>query len=653
MSGPPGRRGVRLSHLLIAAVALVLLLMSAGTLRITVEHMRRFLGEQLATHAQDAATSLGLSMSARGAAGDVLMMQSMVDAVFDSGYFRAITVTALDGAVLVEKTAEVRVPSVPAWFVDLVPLDTPPGEAKVMSGWRQSATVRVRSHPGFAYAQLWGGAVTLLAWCASILVLATLGAVWLVHALLAPLRALERQARAVMARERPAPQPEPFVRELRGPVATMNLLAARVDRMLDGLSERIRQVARHARRDEVTGLGNARAFESALADLEERPEHHLFGVCALVQVPGIGRLNARDGFGQGDARIRAAAEVLEAHLAGALLARLGGGLFGAVMPDLTLELARERVAAALEALRGRDVESAGLAAGLAYQYPGRAGRGLQAAARDALARSLEGGGIAVDARDEQHAPVAAREIAALVAELEAALEHERLVLHWQPVRSADGREVLQHEALARLTREDGSLIPAIGFVALLGHAGLAEAFDRRVVARALAGARLRALAPGRLAVNLTAASAASETFHDWLDAALAADPQAARRLDVECGEHGVAAQPGRALDLARMLHRHGARFGVDHLGAAELGFGYMAALRVDYVKLDASLTAPVVEDAGAREIVADCVRAAAAAGLDLVALAVQAPAQRAVLEALNVPALQGNAIAEPRAVDAP
>ena len=72
------------------------LLMAVGVLAVNLESTRSFLYSQLDSHAQDTATSLGLSMSPHMAEGDLVIMQSMVDAVFDRGYYREIAVEDIE-----------------------------------------------------------------------------------------------------------------------------------------------------------------------------------------------------------------------------------------------------------------------------------------------------------------------------------------------------------------------------------------------------------------------------------------------------------------------------------------------------------------------------------------------------------------------------
>ena len=69
-----------------ASIILLLLIAFLGTVIISTQNLRTFLLAQLETHAQDTATSLGLSLSTPLQAHDMTTITSMVDAVFDRGY---------------------------------------------------------------------------------------------------------------------------------------------------------------------------------------------------------------------------------------------------------------------------------------------------------------------------------------------------------------------------------------------------------------------------------------------------------------------------------------------------------------------------------------------------------------------------------------
>jgi len=113
----------------------IILLLSAGFLGsviINTENLRTFLLTQLESHAQDTATSLGLSLSPPMQVHDMTIMTSMVDAVFDRGDYQKIEITALNGDTLLSRTSQTKNKNVPDWFIRLIDLQPPKAEALIM-----------------------------------------------------------------------------------------------------------------------------------------------------------------------------------------------------------------------------------------------------------------------------------------------------------------------------------------------------------------------------------------------------------------------------------------------------------------------------------------------------------------------------------------
>ena len=180
-------------------LSIILLLTTGflGSVIINTENLRTFLLTQLESHAQDTATSLGLSLSQPMQVHDVTVMNSMVDAVFDRGYYQQIDITALNGDTLLSRTDKTKNNNVPGWFIRLFDLQLPTAEALIMSGWQQAGNIQVTSHPGNAYSELWSNTVDtarlFLALAAVIIVIALIA----VNILLRPLRLVESQANAI------------------------------------------------------------------------------------------------------------------------------------------------------------------------------------------------------------------------------------------------------------------------------------------------------------------------------------------------------------------------------------------------------------------------------------------------------------------------
>ncbi|CAK9886919.1 MAG: hypothetical protein XXXJIFNMEKO3_03369 [Candidatus Erwinia impunctatus] len=134
---------------LLIAIILFILLIFSGSFFLGLENSRDQSIKQLESHAQDAATALGLALTPN--IDDPATRELMVNSIFDSGYFASITLRDVKTQqILLKRETSPRIPDVPVWFVNLVNLRPAYGDAIVMRGWEQAARVEVVSHPLFA-----------------------------------------------------------------------------------------------------------------------------------------------------------------------------------------------------------------------------------------------------------------------------------------------------------------------------------------------------------------------------------------------------------------------------------------------------------------------------------------------------------------------
>ena len=135
-----------------------LLLIFTGTLLVAVllagivtsfGYFRGYVSEQLAGHARDGATAIGLSLSNAIDGADPVASASLIDAVFDSGRYLSIRYLDLQGAPVAGRAKPLSSPGVPGWFRRLADLSLPVAEAEVVRGWRRLGKVqRLGLRPG-------------------------------------------------------------------------------------------------------------------------------------------------------------------------------------------------------------------------------------------------------------------------------------------------------------------------------------------------------------------------------------------------------------------------------------------------------------------------------------------------------------------------
>ena len=323
---------------LFLAICLFLVVAFTGSFIASVETSREQLLSQLRSHAQDAATALGLSMTPH--VDDPAMLELMVSSIFDSGYFASIRVVSIpDDKVLVERSTEVRAESVPQWFVDLVDLEPEGGDALIMRGWEQAARVEVLSHPQFALAKLWDGAIGSLLWlllCG--LVSAVLGG-WLLRTQLRPLDNMVQQAQAITRREFLTLPRVPRTPELKRVVLAMNQMVDKLKTLFAEEAARSEKLREEAYQDSLTGLANRRQFDIRLGNQLVVNEQNAEGYLLLLRVNDLGGLNQRLGGQRTDALISALGELLKRLLQAPgrsewLASRSRGGEFALLAPGL-------------------------------------------------------------------------------------------------------------------------------------------------------------------------------------------------------------------------------------------------------------------------------------------------------------------------------
>jgi EAL domain-containing protein (putative c-di-GMP-specific phosphodiesterase class I) len=169
-----------------------------------------------------------------------------------------------------------------------------------------------------------------------------------------------------------------------------------------------------------------------------------------------------------------------------------------------------------------------------------------------------------------------------------ALEHDRFVLHMQPILELSSGSVSHGELLLRMEGDRGKLIPPGAFLPAAERFGLIHQIDRWVVRRAirLLAESDRATMP-RIGVNLSGESVVGDAqllsvIEDEL-ANMSADPS---RLIFEVTETAAIANMPEATSFAQGLTGLGCSLALDDFGTGFGSFYYLKHLPVRYLKMD-------------------------------------------------------------------
>ena len=649
------QRGViTLRALLLLFTGSLLVFVLLATFFTSYSHFRDYVSEQLAGHARDGATAVGLSLSNAIDGNDPVASSSLIDAVFDSGRYLKVVYLNHQGTVIAGRSQDLDSAQVPGWFRRLANLPLPVAEAEVVRGWSRLGTVQVISDPGRAYRDLWRITTGLVS---AILAIGVLGLVVLYLLLkrsLQPLAALEDQARALGNREFRSRVSVRSTRELNQVTAAMNQMADDLGQLFESQAKLIQHLRRLNNEDSVTGLASRNAFDQRLKAEVESEEKSAPGMLLLIQLRDFSSYNQTFGRADADRLLVRVAGVINRFLtehAGSFAGRRTGAEFGIYLPGA---MAADAVVWCQELVSELDGVYSELAsptsvavhAGLARSAPGRSAREVMAAADEALrqAQATETSGCHLANGDQEHH----HNLETWRVIITQAIRDQQFSIWLQPMLRNGEERPIYHQVFSRLDTAEGELKASV-FVPMAERFGLIEDIDRLIVRDILA--RLATRPHEQLAISLAGASVASETFRrdliGWLEQAGASR----RNLWVGISEHTIHHHRTAVGLLVRALGKLGVPVLVDRFGVGGVPFSYLRNLRFQALRIDNSFIHDIDSHDDNRFYLESVLSIAHSRGVKVFASGVETAAEYSVLCKLGIDGAMGYHLGRPFAAD--
>ncbi|MDK9709349.1 MAG: EAL domain-containing protein [Desulforhopalus sp.] len=630
----------------------------ASSLFIKLQSTRTFLQDQLESHAQDTATSLGLSILPHISDNDMATVDTMLNAVFDRGYYRKIFLRDLEGKTLVERKQEVVISEVPAWFIKAIPLATPEAETLITSGWQQFGHLHVESHPGYAYKTLWQTAVdmTKVFGIIAALVLAS-GALGL-RLLLRPLRQVELQAEDLCKRQYRFQTKLPRTRELRRVVVAMNSMTRKIKEMFDEQAQIADNLRKSSYSDTLTGLGNRRYLEGQVtAGMEQADAATVRGAFLLLQVNNLLELNQSKGYQYSDLllqRIAACIRTATGHLPNAALARISGGSFAIFLPNTTGEEAGHIAGEITKGVGGLAVEDVGYPSnlchlgGVHYQQATGLGELLSTADRIVSAAKDQGPNSWIVEPLAAETTGIPRGEQAWLAILDRILADKDIAVFGQTtVQARDRHQPLHLELFARITLEGGQILSAGVFIPLAERLQRIAAIDRIILEKALQ-LQAKDIRGNEVAVNISTSSLRDTSFITWIYGSLKSRPPGAPQIIFEFAEFNATQELALLQDFTKEVKALGHFIGLDHFGQSFANFGYLKSLQPKYVKIDRAFTDELkTADSNSQFFIGSLTSVAHSLDILVIAEGVEEEKQYQILKDLNIDGIQGYFIDKP------
>lgn len=621
------------------SVAVLVSLAFGASFVLSALSAQKYLREQLYLKNTDNATALALSMSQ--VADDLVTVELLLSAQFDSGHYRFIRLVDPHGKALLEYNNPAVTLKVPGWFQRLVPLQASVGIAQVQNGWKQVGTLFLQSHNRFAYESLWQETLNQLFWFLGVATLAGILGTLAIRSITRPLGKVVNQAEAIGAR-RFITVSEPSTPELRTLVGAMNGLSKRVKRMLEDESERLEILRREIEHDPLTGLLLREPFLKRIESVLSRDDASAAGGLVIARVADLADMNLSLGREATDQLLRRIGTQLSALCSGQserVVGRLGGADFAllASADNAAFDLAQE-VADALHiaiddpCFGGEHL----LPVGATAMEPGESLSRLLSRTDAALIAADRNGTGAVQVAATESQPRQISDLESWRGSLTQALDDDKLILARFPVVDANG-ELLHFESPVRLFIE-GDWFAAGCVLPWAARLGLMPDLDGKVVEKALDEIADNGQPLG---VNISPEALCNPGFRATLSQSLHKAPQLAKSLWLEVSEGGAVRHVAEFRKLVETLKPLGAKIGIEHVGPQFSRIGDLHDLGLDYVKIDSSLIRGIHENPGSQAFLRGLCMIVHSIGLIAIAEGVQCVEEFNCLVGLGVDGMTG------------
>ncbi|WP_096087132.1 bifunctional diguanylate cyclase/phosphodiesterase [Agaribacterium haliotis] len=572
---------------------LMMLLSFLASLWVNVSSVRGFLDAQLQAHAQDTATSLGLSLQPALLSGDEPALKATVNAIFDRGYFEKIRLLGVDGNLLYERSLAARPEAVPSWFIELFPLSAPVATTQINTGWTIGGVLSVQAHPGLAYRQLWLSALDSVHMTLALFCFALLAAYLLLRQVYKPIEAVVAQSEAVARREFILIEQQPRARELSSFVTAMNTMVIRLKGAFVDLNLIAEQAKKDAYEDVTTRLANRKAFDLRMQDVLD-PGASDFGFLLLFRFELLKEFNLSRGYEAGDRILRALVDCITENakkLPEAELFRFSGSEFVLLAPGVsekTISACAEATLASLKKLDGLQQSAfgvKGLSVGISTFSAGQDyKRLLYNLDMVTLAAASEPGGIKL--RAQTTPGQGASELKQVIEEI---IQRPRMCvrLQAQAVESCTGLSLFGCDIYAAFVVNGVTYNTADVFAAAQAY-GLAKQLDLAVLKSiALKAELVQKYGQGRLAFCLSQTSLHDADFVQQLAQLFEGQYQ---HYVVCVNEQAIISGLDSVSSALEKLRSLGFGICVNRFGSSTESLRYLAAVRPDFVRLDPVLT---------------------------------------------------------------
>lgn len=573
-------------QLLILISALFLMLFSVN-FALSVGSIKAYLEGESQSHAQDTATSLGLSLSPYMADTNDPIIKTMVSAIFDMGYYKEIRLIDTNNKEIISLSNNKEIEGVPSWFVDYLSMSTITAESEISSNWMIRGTVFVTINPSFAYSKLYEQAKTsfyysLVTFAVSIALL-----VLLLRITLASLKKINQLALRITEGHFETIESLPWTSEVKNVTLSINIMSRKIEGTIVALNNKLGEMGASLLRDDLSGLYKKAVFETDMMNLLTAYSPAYLMIVKVDSLPELVREHGNDAI---DQLLQAFAEKLKRSVeqhseAGIKAYRFYGGEFAMLVNNGNIELI-ESIAKALSnnfAELGEKYSKPDLAhIGVAPVNPVCTTESMLESVHEAYEQALLIGLNSYYIRSDENF---ARDIFTWKELVFNCVDNADYTLSYiGQITSFQTGQLVMEEAFAQVHDKKGQLVAVGPFVSMAERFAKIVDLDRGVINKVLEHILSKRI-DHAIAVNLSTSTIKNAEFRLWLEKLIKNNYAVTKQLVFSFSAYAVAKDVDAYLDFIDAAHQWGSQVMIKRFETQSMSPAITKRLNPNFIRL--------------------------------------------------------------------
>ena len=592
-------------QLLILISALFLMIFSLNLL-LSVNNIRSYLEGESQIHAQDTATSLGLSLSPYMVEETDPIIETTMNAIFDMGYYQEIKLLNVENQPLVTLTNKKEFEGIPDWFVEMISMKTATAESEISTGWSISGVIYVTINPGYAYLKVYEQAKSSFYYSLAAFVLSIVLLLLVLRFTLSSLKRIDQMALTIAGGRFETIEQLPWTTEVRNVTASMNIMSRKIEGAIKNLNTKLDGIGKKLQQDDLTGLYKKSSFEIDMKKLFVADDVEAF--IFMIKVDGLGGLvkeldnDAIDQFLKDFAQVLAiiSEQCVDVEMTAY---RFFGSEFALLVKQVNFKQTEEIAKLLSSALAelGEKYKKQDIAhIGVAPFNPFSTTDEVVLAANEAYEQAQLIGANSYYIRTSENRAKDIAEWKSLVFNI--VDNHDYKVSFVEHVESFQTGRLLMEEAFTQAVDKKGNVIPMGTFISIAEKFEKIVDLDKGVTSQVVEYIKTKKIQHA-VAINLSARTIKNSHFRSWLAQLIKQNSSISQQLVFSISAYAVAKEVGVYKEFIDFVHRLNAKVIIKRFETQSMSPEVAKELTPDFIRLARDIGNGIATDVGKKAFV--------------------------------------------------